>query len=157
MGRRLRCVAMILLVSGLLLGSTSPPWGSPETQATRVHIVLWGEILGLIAQRYGVTSARMCAGISWRQQTSQNFAPRVLLQRVSGPCPVPVQALALGGEVRAHMRSTLSVRRALTVDTACRVNFASAQRCVTVRPQRPRSRIITSHGMDEGATQSPQA
>lgn len=87
MGRRLRCVAMILLVSGLLLGSTSPPWASPETQATSVHIVLWGETLGLIAQRYGVTSARMCAGISWRQQTPQNFAPQ-------GSTPTGEQTLA---------------------------------------------------------------
>ena len=75
MSGRLRCVAMILLIWVLRLGSTSPLWGSPETQGTRVHIVLWGETLGIIAQRYGVTSARMCAGISWRQRTSQNSAP----------------------------------------------------------------------------------
>jgi len=55
MGGRLRCVAKVLLVAVLLLGSTSPLWGSPETQGTRVHVVQWGETLGIIAPRYGVT------------------------------------------------------------------------------------------------------
>ena len=56
MGRRLRCAAMVLVVSGLLLGSTPPVWAAPERQGTTIHIVQWGEYLALIANRYGVTT-----------------------------------------------------------------------------------------------------
>ncbi len=56
MGTRLRYAAMVLVVSGLLLGSTPPVWAAPERQGTTIHIVQWGEYLALIANRYGVTT-----------------------------------------------------------------------------------------------------
>ena len=55
MSRQIRCVVILAAVATLFLGSISPLWGSPETQGTRVHVVQWGETLGIIAPRYGVT------------------------------------------------------------------------------------------------------
>jgi hypothetical protein len=55
MSRQIRCVVILAAVATMFLGSISPLWGSPETQATRVHVVQWGETLGIIAPRYGVT------------------------------------------------------------------------------------------------------
>ena len=57
MGRRLHCVTMVLVVSGLLFGSTPLVWGAPEGQGTAIHVVQWGEYLALIANRYGVTTS----------------------------------------------------------------------------------------------------
>lgn len=59
MGKQVRFLVILLALSVLALGSTSPLWGSPEAQSTgsTVHVVQWGETLSIIAARYGVTTS----------------------------------------------------------------------------------------------------
>ncbi len=55
MYKHVRVLVILLAVSVLLIGSTSPLLGSPERQSSTVHVVQWGETLSIIAARYGVT------------------------------------------------------------------------------------------------------
>jgi LysM repeat protein len=55
MYKHLRILVIVLAVSVLLVGSTSPLLGSPEGQSSTIHVVQWGETLSIIAARYGVT------------------------------------------------------------------------------------------------------
>jgi len=55
MYKHVRVLVILLAVSVLLVGSTSPLLGSPERQSSTVHVVQWGETLSIIAGRYGVT------------------------------------------------------------------------------------------------------
>jgi LysM repeat protein len=54
MYRHVRVLVIVLAVSVLLVGSTSPLLGSPR-QSSTVHVVQWGESLSIIAAQYGVT------------------------------------------------------------------------------------------------------
>ena len=125
MKRKMRCLVVLLTLLSLLCASSWPagavPQRAPERQGTAVHIVQWGETLGIIARRYGVTVSAITQA-NGLYNPNYIYAGQILVIPAGIPVPPPWGPATTYVVQRGDTLGVIAARHGTTVNELVAVN-----------------------------------
>ncbi len=125
MKRKMRCLVVLLTLLSLSFASSWPagaiPEAASERQGTTVHIVQWGETLGIIAQRYGVTVSAIVQA-NGLYNPNYIYAGQILAIPTGAPAPAPSGPTTTYLVQRGDTLGVIAARHGTTVNELVRLN-----------------------------------